>query len=1397
MTVSDPVGTGQLTGHRRWCRLSDSRKLLADMADADLEQLVGESPAMASVRSDLRRLLTLARDRGRLPAILIQGETGTGKGLVARLLHRHGPRAGGPLVDLNCAAIPETLLEGELFGYERGAFTDARRSKPGLFQTASGGVLFLDEVGLLPDSVQAKLLTAIEERAVRRLGGTTKEKFDTWIVSATNMDLALAVRERRFREDLYHRLAVLTLHLPPLRERAGDVVILAERFLERACSEYSVPTKSLAPDARALVARSPWPGNVRELANVMERLALLADRTEVNAGELEVAMRGDRVAASPAAPGAAGEREQILAALEATGGNIMRTAARLGVSRNTIRARMDRWGLRSGRETAPGTPAPVESAPPGAPESVAAPPPVPAPTLGTVRWERRHVTLLRMTLVGTADLSVDAGRLLSLATDKVLGFGGRTEALGAVSFDASFGVVPIENATRRAVSAALAIHKAFVDASRTDVAAITVLHTAQATIGHAADAIMIDQADWPAFSGVLRRLRERAGPGAVHVSAATAPFVERHFELRADESGDVGAAPSFTVVRRDPAEIGGWWKLTRFVDRKAEMDLLRARWDLARDGRGQVVGVVGEPGAGKSRLLLEFTRTLDPAAVLLLRATMSASEDPSGGRPAASLLGLLFGLDPGDAPAEIRDRLALRLGALSLEDALLPPLAALLGVEVDDPDWARLGPPQRGRRMLDALRRVIVQESLRRPLVIVLEDLHWIDADTQAAIDSLIDVVPSARILVVLAYRPEYRHGWTGKTFYTQLRVDPLLPDASDQLLDHLLGEVPDLAPLKRQLTAWTEGNPFFLEESVRTLAETGVLVGAPGSFQATAEVVAHALPATVEDTLAARIHRLPADARHVLQCAAAIGTDFADAVVVAVADVPEDAVGHSLRALEDAEFVYLAAGSPEPARTFKHALTHLVAYRSLPHERQRVLHARILAALEGRPAGPPDTHTKALAEHAVRGEVWNKAVDYLRQAGARALARSENRVAADYFERALAALERTSDPTALADVAVDLRLDLRHALTPLGEVDRILRHLREAETVAARTGDRRRLGRVVSFQTNCLFQLGDHPRAIECGHRALAIARDLDDLPMAIAAEQFMGRALHAQGNYRAAVEIFRRLAASLGGERATQNLGLPVPPGVFARSHLVWCLAELGEFEEALRTGDEAVGLAEATGQPEALQWACYPLGLLALDRGELETAVALLDRVLSICRTAELPVYMPRTSAALGHAHVLLGRADAVSMLEQAVADAEKRRQVNVHTSALVRLADAYLRLGRIDEATSAAERAVDLSRKRSERGIEARALRLQAMAYQAGAPLRLEEAEALYRLALTIAGELEMRPQTAQGRLGLGTLLSATGRTHDAREVLYAAQTDARHLGLTRVAEEAALELATLD
>jgi len=331
-----------------------------------LAELIGESPGIVAVRQQIGQLLERHPATRRLPPLLLLGETGTGKGLLARAIHRAGPRAAGPFVAINCAAIPETLLEAELFGYERGAFTDARHAKAGLFQTAHRGTLFLDEIALLPEGLQAKLLTALEDRVVRRLGATRDEPVDVWLLAAASEDLERAVRARRFRPELYHRLAVVTLRLPPLRERRQDIPLLGGHFLARTCADYGLPLKTLSDDARAALLAYPWPGNVRELANVMERAALLAEAPVITAPLLGLPARDeepgsdDRGEQTERAP--ALEPARLLEALRETGWNVSRAAARLGVGRDAVRYQIRKHALRPDPSAGQAAPRPLPAA---------------------------------------------------------------------------------------------------------------------------------------------------------------------------------------------------------------------------------------------------------------------------------------------------------------------------------------------------------------------------------------------------------------------------------------------------------------------------------------------------------------------------------------------------------------------------------------------------------------------------------------------------------------------------------------------------------------------------------------------------------------------------------------------------------------------------------------------------------------------------------------------------------------------------------------------------------------------------------------------------------------------------------------------------------------------------
>ncbi len=331
---------------------------------ADLEGLFGDSPPMRALKQALRQLIDAEAQLKDVdaPAVLVLGETGTGKELVARALHFNGPRKDKPFVELNCASIPAQLLESELFGYERGAFTDARERKLGLVETADGGTLFLDEIGDLDLGLQAKLLKLLEERTVRRIGSLRDQKVNVRIVAATHRPVEALVREGRFRADLYFRLRVLQLHLPPLRERGSDVLRLAQHFLVIHAKRYGKPVPVLSADAQRALAEYSWPGNVRELRNVLEQAVLMNAGEEVDALQLSLSPGLIEQMAAPAqrpsgssAPGSSGgqqtleemERHALLEALRQTGWNVSRAARLLGVSRDTLRYRIDKFGLSS------------------------------------------------------------------------------------------------------------------------------------------------------------------------------------------------------------------------------------------------------------------------------------------------------------------------------------------------------------------------------------------------------------------------------------------------------------------------------------------------------------------------------------------------------------------------------------------------------------------------------------------------------------------------------------------------------------------------------------------------------------------------------------------------------------------------------------------------------------------------------------------------------------------------------------------------------------------------------------------------------------------------------------------------------------------------------------------
>jgi class 3 adenylate cyclase/tetratricopeptide (TPR) repeat protein len=884
------------------------------------------------------------------------------------------------------------------------------------------------------------------------------------------------------------------------------------------------------------------------------------------------------------------------------------------------------------------------------------------------------------------------------------------------------------------------------------------------------------------------RLEQMAIAGSVLMSAETLRLAEGYVQVKplgpvpvrgVAEPVDVYQATGRGAARTRLQAAATSRGLTRFVGRNVEMDFLRRALVLACEAHGQVVGVMGEGGVGKSRLFHEFVHSERTQGWLILEGVSVSHGKLIPYLPVTDLLRRYFTIEPRDDPLEIKEKVTTKL--LTRERGVgssLAPILALVDAPIDDARWTALDPPQRRRWTLDAVKDLLVRESQAQPLLIVLEDLHWVDSETQALLDSLVETLPGARMLLLVNYRPEYQHGWGNKISYMQLRIDPLPPATAEELLDALVGTDAALTPLRRILVDRTDGNPFFLEESVRSLVETKALVGVRGAYHLATPPEAKPLAgvrlaATVQAVLAARIDRLPSEEKTLLQTAAVVGKDVPFDLLQAIAEVPEATLRRSLAHLQATEFVHQASMFPHLVYTFRHTLTHEVAYSSLLQAQRRVLHARIVDATEELYRDRLSEHLDSLARHAIRGEMWGKALLYCRMAAAKAFARSAHRAAVACLEEALAALKHLPRTQETIAQGIDVRLDLRYSLIPLGEFQRIFGYLEEAENLATESHDERRLGLVSGFLSSYFYLEGNLERALEYGRRAAAIGEALQDFSIQGIANAYSSQVYYALGNYPRAIAFARRNIVSLQGDLIHERFGMALLPSVYSRSVLVSALAELGEFTEASAYGEEGIRIAEAVDHPYSLVFACLGAGRLFLRKGDVSNAVAILERAVTVYRTAQMPVLLSLLAAPLGAAYAGEGRlAEALELLKPA---REHTGFAFSNCLILFSLSQVYLQTNRTDDALRLAHRIFKLSLELQARGQQGWALWLLGETLCQRNPPDNAKAEECYRKGLTLAEELGMRPLQAHCHLGLGVLYSrmdSHGQAHS--DLLTAAQ-----------------------
>ena len=695
--------------------------------------------------------------------------------------------------------------------------------------------------------------------------------------------------------------------------------------------------------------------------------------------------------------------------------------------------------------------------------------------------ERKQVTVLfadvkgSLALIETLDPE-DARRILDAAIGAMMTAVHRYE--GMVNKVLGDGVMALfgapiahEDHAVRACYAALAIQKAMADQAERmrqshglEVSARVGLHSGEVLVRAIGNDLSMDYDAIGPTVHLASRMEQLASPGTIRLTAATARLAEGFLDLRAlgqvpvkglsqpvevfDLTG-VGAA-------RTRLQAAAGRGLTPFVGRRDELATLERARELAAAGQGQMVALVGDPGVGKSRLFYELTQSSRMHPWLVLEGTSVSSGRASSWAPVIDLLKAYFDIAPGDDRRRSAEGVLGKV--LMLDEALkpiLPALLTLLELPVEDAAWQALDPPQRRRRTLDGLKALLVRESQRQPLALILEDLHWIDGETQALLDSLVESLPTCRILLLVNYRPEYRHGWGSRAHYTQLRIDPLAAAGADALLSSLLGDDPGLAGLRQRLLVASEGNPLFLEESVRNLLDAGVLAGARGACRLVREPRELEVPPSVAAIIAARIDRLGTAEKSVLQLAAVIGEEVPLTLLEALSDLPADELHAALAGLRARELLYEARLFPDIAYAFRHGLTRRVTYDGLLHESRRGLHARVGEALEARHEGHLDEVVETLAQHFEQAALGPKAAGYFLRAAEKAKRRYVYATALELAQKGRTISERDPALGSAHAQALELQGDLQSLL---GELEVANGSYDAAIALAAEVGQRQRI---------------------------------------------------------------------------------------------------------------------------------------------------------------------------------------------------------------------------------------------------------------------------------------------------------------------------------------------------
>ena len=877
-------------------------------------------------------------------------------------------------------------------------------------------------------------------------------------------------------------------------------------------------------------------------------------------------------------------------------------------------------------------------------------------------------------------------------------------------------------------------------------------------------------------TGMAARMQALAPIGSIAVTEATERLCAGYFAFRLLGPARVkGASEPITVYEvtglgplRTRLEAAARRGLTRFVGREHELAQMRRALEQMRAGHGQMVAAIGEAGVGKSRLIYEF-KAVAAGDCLILEAYSISHGKASAYLPIIEMLHGYFGIDSADDGRKRREKVIGKLLALdqSLQDTL-PYLFVLLGIHEGEDPFAQIDPQTRRRRTQDALKRIVLRESLNQPLIVIFEDLHWVDGETQAWLNLLADSLANARVLLLVNYRPEYRHQWGNRAHYAQLRLDPLAGESVDQLLSALLGDSENLTPLRRMIAERTEGNPFFIEEMVQALFDDGTLAR-NGAVQLTRALAEIKVPATVQGILTSRIDRLRSDEKDLLQTLAVMGREFSLALVRKVVHRPDHELDRMLADLQLAEFIYEQPALPEVEYIFKHALTQEVAYKTLLLGRRKQLHESAAAAIEALYPNRLDDHLNQLARHYTQSGNVRKAVKYLQLAGRQAAARMAYNEAVGHFTAALELLGELPDNEERDRQELALRVDLGPYLiaTKGPGAEEVGRVFTRARSLCVKLGEQVQLFWVTyALQFFHMLRL-ELREAHELGERQIELAERSHEPSMLMAAYVALAQTTSNMGEFGRARDLCIK-GVALGSVPKALSFSEIGEPRTMLIAHSSLNLFVLGYPEQALARSREALLEAQESG-PHAVAFALNAAAELHNHLGDKRAARESTEALASLASERGFLFWSAQALYLRGKVMVAEGQAaEGIDELTRGAASVEMTGGVAGIWK--LWLAEACGKLGRYEEGLAAIAQSIDLMSRTGLRYLEPELYRVKGELVLQQAPGAVSTAESTFRQAIASARRQEAKSWELRATMSLARLLKAQGKRDEARAIL---------------------------